>query len=156
MTKGQLMESTRQLRAPSAAAVTEFESRQEQMAAELIRYMRGRPDLDRLIGRDNGPMMENNSRNMLRFMASLFRGFEPAVLAETALWVFRAYRAHGFTGGYWPAHLDATVRILKDALSTETFAEIYPSFEWLIVNIPGFVELSDAALGAGPSHDQNA
>jgi hypothetical protein len=156
MTKEQLMESARQLRAPGAVAVTEFEARQEQMAAELIRYMRGRPDLDRLIGLDNGPMMENNSRNMLRFMASLFRSFEPVVLAETALWVFRAYRAHGFTSGYWPAHLDATVRILREVLSAETFAQVYPSFEWLIVNIPGFVELSDAALSAGPPHDQTA
>ena len=79
-----------------------------------------------------------------------FRGFEPAVLAETALWVFRAYRSHGFQIGYWPANLDTAVQLLREQLPAESFASVYPAFEWLIVHNPAFVELSDAALAQGP------
>ena len=149
MNKEQLIESARQLCPPSATAAADYEARREAMAAELSRRMLARPDVDRLIGPGNREMLENNSRNMLRFMGSLFRSFEPVVLAETALWVFRAYRSHGFQISYWPANLDTTVQILREQLPAESFASVYPSFEWLIVHNPAIVELSDAALGPG-------
>lgn len=146
MTKDQLIESARQLGAVTPTVAEEFEARRESMAAELSRRMLARPDIGRLIGPDNGEMLENNSRNMFRFMASLFRIFDPVVLAETVVWVFRAYRSHGFQITYWPANLDTAVQILREHLSVDSFAAIYPYFEWLIVHNPGFVELSDAAL----------
>ena len=46
------------------------------------------------------------------------------------------YRAHGFQISYWPANLDTTVQILKEQLSAETYAQVYPFFAWLIVSIP--------------------
>ena len=154
MTREHLLASARQLRPPAAVAAAEFEGKLERMAAELNRRMLSRPDVDRLIGgADNRPMMENNSRNFLRFMNSLFRNYEPMVLVETALWVFRAYRAHGFQTSYWPANLDTAVEILKQELSAEVFGEVYPLFDWLIVHIPAFVRISDQALKEGPGHD---
>ena len=150
MNKAQLIESARQLRPPSPAAAADYEAKREAMAAELSRRMLARPDVDRLIGPGNREMLENNSRNMLRFIGSLLRNFEPVVLAETALWVFRAYRAHGFQISYWPANLDTTVEILREQLPAGAFAAVYPLFEWLIVHNPAFVELSDAALAQGP------
>jgi len=150
MTRERLISSAQKLSPPSAEAAADFEARQEIVAAELNRRMLERPDLERLIGPDNRAMMENNSRNMLRFMASLFRAFEPVVLTETALWALRSYRAHGFHQSYWPANLDTTVQILREELPAESFAGVYPSFEWLIVNIPAFVQLSDEALSHGP------
>jgi hypothetical protein len=150
MNKDQLIASARQLRPVTATATADYEARREAMAAELSRRMLARPDVDRLIGPGNREMLENNSRNMLRFMGSLFRNFEPVVLAETALWVFRAYRSHGFQISYWPANLDTTVAVLREQLTAESFASVYPSFEWLIVHNPAFVEFSDEALQSGP------
>ena len=150
MTKEQLIESARLLRPTTAAAAADFEARREAMAAELSRRMLARPDIDRLVGPGNREMLENNSRNMLRFLGSLFRSFDPVVLVETALWVFRAYRSHGFQISYWPANLDTAVQIVREQLSAESFGSVYPFFEWLIVRNPAFVELSDAALQQGP------
>ena len=139
------------LQQPSAATAAEFEARQEAMATEMIRRMLARPDVDRLVGAGNRLMLENNSHNFYRFMTSLFRGYEPAVLVETAQWVFRAYRSHGFQTSYWPANLDTAVGILREQLSAAAFTEVYPFFEWLIVHIPDFVRSSDEALLAGPA-----
>ena len=150
MNQEHLLESAYRIIPPTAAATAEFKAKSEVMAAELSRAMLARPDVDRLIGSGNREMLENNSRNMLRFMGSLFLSFEPVVLVETALWVFRAYRSHGFQISYWPANLDTTVELLREQLSPESFASVYPAFEWLIVHNPAFVELSDAALGQGP------
>jgi hypothetical protein len=155
MNREQVIGSAQKLLPPSAEATADFAAKQDAVAAELSRRMLARPDLERLIGADNQAMLENNSRNMLRFMASLFRAFEPLVLTETALWAFTSYRAHGFRVSYWPANLDTTVEILKEELSADSFAGVYPSFEWLITSIPAFTQLSEEALISGPGQPQD-
>ena len=141
-----LLQSARQLRQPAAAAAAEFEGARDGLAEELTRRMSARPDLEKLIGPGNLPMMQDNSRNFCRFMGSMFNAYEPEVLAQTALWVFRAYRSHGFQTTYWPANLDTFVEIARERLSPAAFAEVYPFFQWLIVNIPTFVKISDEQL----------
>jgi hypothetical protein len=153
MTKEELIISAAKLKQPVSEAVTEFASRQDAMAAELNRRMLMRPDLVRLIGADNHEMMENNSHNFLRFMNALFHQYQPQVLVETALWVFRSYRSHGFQTAYWPANLDTAVEILRKELSPPAFEAAYPFFEWLIVNIPSFVNIGDEIMLKEPSHD---
>lgn len=151
-----LLRTARNLAQPSAAAAAEFASARDSLAAELNQQMSARPDLDTLIGPDNLAMMHDNSRNFARFMDSMFHAYEPEVLVQTALWVFRAYRAHGFDSSYWPANLDTFVEILRVRVSATGFAETYPFFHWLIVNIPSFVQLSDAEqaepMPADPHH----
>ena len=79
-------------------------------------------------------------------MASLFLDYEPEVFVDTVLWVFRAYRSHGFQTTYWAANLNLWVDLLKKDLTPEAFEEIYPFYNWLIVNIPAFVKLTDLDL----------
>lgn len=153
--KEELIQSAQLLKAPSATAAKEFDKKIDAVAAELTRRMLARPDLERLIGADNQSMMENNSRNFCRFIAALLENYEPAVLVETALWAFRVYRAHGFQISYWPANLDTMVEILKEELNEPEYVEVYPFFDWLIVHIPAFVQISDGELmgeAVGPEH----
>ena len=96
-------------------------------------------------------MMQDNSRNFCRFMSTMFRGYHPEVLVQTVLWVFRAYCSHGFTTLYWPAHLDGFVQLARERLSPATFAALEPHFQWLIVNIPVFVKVSDDQLAGPPA-----
>lgn len=151
-----LLRTATLLRQPTAAAAAEFEAARDLLAEELSRQMMARPDLDRLIGPGNLAMMQDNSRNLARFMGAMFLGYEPEVLAQTALWVFRAYRSHGFATTYWPANLDTFVELTRARLAPATFAQTYPFFEWLIVNVPTFVKLSDdqlaAPLAPAPGH----
>lgn len=152
-----LIATARTLRQPSAEAAAEFEAARDILAEALNRRMSARPDLEKLIGPGNRAMMEDNSRNFCRFMGSMFLAYEPEVLAQTALWVFRAYRSHGFYTTYWPANLDTFVELAREQLPPSAFAETYPFFHWLIVNIPSFVKISDAQLAEplapGPQHE---
>lgn len=150
MTKQLLLESSAMLNKPNTSAADEFDKKQDQLSAQLNARMGSRSDLDRLIGEGNLSMMEDNSRNLCRFMSSLFVAYEPLVLVETVLWVFRAYRSHGFHTTYWAANLDTLIELMRDELSPESFSEIYPFFDWLIVNIPSFVFISDQQLGDVP------
>lgn len=124
----------------------EFSQKRDELAALGNQAMAERPDLDKLVGRENRPMAEDNNRNFARFMESMLLEFDPEVLVETVLWVFRSYRAHGFQPVYWAANLNTWVGHLKQELSKETYDAIYPYFNWLIVNIPVFVKLTDADL----------
>jgi hypothetical protein len=111
--------------------------------------MSKRTDLEKLIGKGNQCMAEDNNRNFARFMESLFYNYRPDVFVETVLWVFRAYRSHGFQTTYWPANLNTWIENLKKTLSPEAFNAIYPFYNWLIVNIPIFVKLSDEQISRG-------
>jgi hypothetical protein len=152
-----LLQTAKRLQQPSAAAASEFESSRDSLAEELNILMSRRPDLERLIGPDNIEMMQDNSRNFCRFMSTMFTAFEPEVLTQTALWVFRAYRSHGFKTTYWAANLDTFVQIARDQITPDNFKEIYPFFQWLIVNIPVFVQISNDQMAdpisPAPDHE---
>jgi len=147
MTMEKLVVSAGELIPPTEEVAAEFAEKKERVAAELNRRMGERPDLERLIGADNRSMMEDNSRNFMRFMGALFVQYDAKTLAETAFWAFRTYRAHGFQVAYWPANIDTCVEIFKEELSADAFGAVYPFFEWLIIHIPDFTVLSEAAAG---------
>ncbi|MDD8043817.1 MAG: hypothetical protein PHF14_10810 [Verrucomicrobiota bacterium] len=146
MNRDDLIRSALELAQPQPETAEEFHQKMDALAAELNRQMLQRPDLERLIGPDNQEMMQDNSRNFCRFMSSQFHGYQPVSLVETALWVFRAYRAHGFQITYWPAYLDTFVEISRSRLSGKTFEQVYPFLEWLILQIPALVAISDQEL----------
>lgn len=108
--------------------------------------MLARADLKELIGESNEAMMQDNHANHVRFIASILKNYNPEVLVDTILWVFRAYRSHRFTTNYWATQLNSWISIMKESLSSETYSEVYPLYEWMQVNIPLFVKLSDEKL----------
>ncbi len=146
MEKKDLLNTASQLKQPSQKAVDEYSRKADAMAGTLNERLSSRKDITQLIGEGNLDMMYENHRNHLRFMISLFKDYNPLVLTETVLWVFRAYRSHGFHLTYWPAQLDNWVQILKDELSKDCFDEVYPFYHWMIVNNPAFAILSDETL----------
>lgn len=149
-----LVLSAQKLQQPSEASTKVFYEKIDTIAEKLNHAMLSRPDIERLVGIDNISMMENNSRNYLRFMGAMFHSYDPLILVQTSLWAFRIYRSHGFFVEYWPANLDTTVEILKKELPSPVYQEIYPFFEWLIVNIPAFVAITDTMEREGTSPDR--
>ena len=154
MTIEELIASAGALTQPPASAAGEFAEKQDLLADRLNKRLGSRDDLARLIGEGNQAMMEDNSRNFCRFMASMFDAYDPRVMVQTVLWVFRAYRSHGFQLTFWPAELDVFVELLRDELSPESFTALYPFYNWMIVNIPSFVEVTDQQIDGftPPSH----
>ena len=146
MTREELIEKAGRITPPSQQVAREFESLAPALAAELNLRMTARADLATLIGKDNMAMMEDNHRNHARFMTSLLWLYDPKTLVDTVLWVFQAYRSHGFQLTYWPAQLDTWMQLLEERLSPEAFAEISPIYIYMIVNQPAFAALSENTL----------
>jgi hypothetical protein len=143
MTRDDLVATAEKLTQPSPEAAEEFARARDKLVAKGNQIMAARSDLERLVGSGNQAMAEDNNANFARFMESMFGAYEPEVLVETVLWVFRAYRSHGFQLTYWPANLNTWVGMLREELSATTFEALYPFYDWMIVNIPAFVAISD-------------
>jgi hypothetical protein len=156
MNKEELIKSALKLEQPSAEAIAEFTAKADEMTATINHRLSQRADIVKLIGDGNRDMMYDNHRNHMRFMISLFNNYSPLVFTETVLWVFRAYRSHGFELTYWPAQLDNWVDIFKKELSQDCFNQIYPFYNWMIIKNPIFALISDQVLHneITPSHDR--
>jgi len=141
-----LLNTASGLSQPPEPAAREFALKHEQLSEMGNQTMANRADLDKLVGKGNQKMAEDNNRNFARFMVSLFSDFNPNVLVETVLWVFRAYRSHGFQTTYWAANLNIWADMIRQELSGESYEAIHPYYNWLIVNIPIFVKLTDETL----------
>lgn len=144
--KEKLLASAQKLIPPSEKARKEFNAKIGILVDKGNKSMAARPDLDKLIGAENLEMAENNNSNFARFMDSMFVAYDPSILVETVLWVFKAYRSHGFLPTYWAANLDIWLRMLEKELSDESFKAISPFYNWIVVNIPIFVKLTDECL----------
>lgn len=124
----------------------EYEVQMEIVVAKMNDLMLKREDIKSLIGPENIEMMKDNHSNHARFILSYINNPAHEVLVDTVLWVFRAYRTHGFSSNYWSAQLNNWTKVLEKELSEETFSEIIPLYNWMIINIPLFVKVSDSQL----------
>lgn len=150
MTKDRLIDTAKAIPAASPEAAAQYERNRDRLVAEVNRRMEARPDLDGLVGRDNLDMMRDNHANHARFVRTILNDFDPQVLVETVLWVFRAYRSRGFSDSYWAAQLNVWIAVMKETLSPEAFEGIYPLYDWFVVHIPAFTFLSQADAGWAP------
>jgi len=151
MDKSYLLETAKQLKQVSNASAEEYQQKADQLVAQMNSLMLGKADIENLVGKDNLDMMKDNHANHARFMGSIFKHHNPEVLVETVLWVYRAYRSHGFTTNYWATQLNSWISVLKEILNQKSYTEIYPYYEWMQINIPIFVIVSDEKLDASHS-----
>jgi len=148
MDRNFLLETASQLKHVNSVSAEEYQHKADQLIAQMNELMLERADIEELVGKDNLSMMKDNHANHVRFMASVFKNYHPEVLVETVLWVFRAYRSHGFTTNYWATQLNTWIHLMKEVLTPECYSEILPYYEWMQVNIPVFVRVSDEKLNA--------
>ena len=151
--KDTLIKSAGELVAPDKDAAREFSAVHEKLSAQGSARLAQREDLDRLVGKGNRDMAEDNNRNFPKFMESLFSNYSPEVFVDTVLWVFRAYRSHGFHTTYWATNLNLWIDMLKTELTPGAFDQIAPFYNWLIINIPQFTALTDP--GSTPSDGED-
>lgn len=147
MKKESLLDSAAYLGPYSKQAVDEYASKTDKMVDRINTIMLERSDISTMIGSANLEMMKDNHANHARFILSIMDNYNKDVLVETILWVFRAYRSHGFASTYWAAQLNAWIIILKEELNKDTFDQVYPLYQWMQVNIPAFDTLSEKAPG---------
>ena len=143
MSKNFLLESAGMLKQVSSETAAEYDRKAKNLICCINAMMTGRPDIENLIGKNNLNLMRDNHASHVRFIASMLKNPNPYVLVEKVLWIFRAYRSNGFTISCWAAQVNTWMIVLHDELSDAAFSEILPYYEWMQVNIPLFIWVSD-------------
>jgi len=151
MEKNKLLQTASQLKQVSEQAMNEYCIKTNRFVDLMNTKMQARENIIELVGIKNISMMKDNHANHARFIGSILKSFNAEVLVETILWVFRAYRSHGFQTNYWAAQLNSWIEILNAELTVESFNEIYPYYLWMQINIPAFVAISDEELKSSNS-----
>lgn len=146
MDKNHLLATAKQLQQVSNISIEEYTKKEQELITEMNKLMLAREDLETLIGKNNISMMQDNHANHVRFIAAVLKNNNEDVLVETILWVFRAYRNHGFSSSYWAAQLNTWIQILKSKLTLKTYNEVLPLYEWMQINIPIFDNISEQNL----------
>ncbi|QTA80177.1 Uncharacterized protein dnl_24700 [Desulfonema limicola] len=146
MTKQDLIRSASELDLPQKEAAKEYVQKQEHLVLLINKTMLARPDIKELAGEKNIEMMKDNHSNHARFIGSILEYYNPEVLVNTVLWVFRSYRSRGFHQNYWAAQINAWINILCQELSSQGLEKILPLYKWLSINIPAFSDISEKSL----------
>lgn len=146
MNRDYLFKTAVKLKQVNVATYEEYANKADLLITKINSIMKEREDIENLVGKSNINMMSDNHANHVRFIASILKNNNPDVLVDTILWVFRAYRSHGFTTNYWAAQLNSWITILKEVLTPESYTEVYPYYEWMQISIPIFVIASDEKL----------
>lgn len=146
MTKDQLVNTAQKIKQVSEELACEYASKRETLVNIMNNKMLARLDIKELVGEDNLDMMKDNHANHARFLESLFFEYEPAILVDTVLWVFRAYRARNFRSTYWSAQLNGWLEIYEENLSPACYSAVYPYYKWMQINIPTFTFLAEDEL----------
>lgn len=145
----ELVKSAAELPHVSQKAAEEFAAHRDEMISKVNALMDQRADLGAMVAEQNIDMMHDNHSNHARFIESMLFHFNPAVLVETLRWVFRVYTSRGFHDTYWAAQLNHWLDVLDETLSPESYAQIQPLYDWMIVHIPLFSRLAREELQSG-------
>jgi hypothetical protein len=144
MEKSSLIKSAEKITKVSEDSIKEYVGKMDLLSAKMNQVMLERKDILELIGGDkNVSMMKDNHSNHLRFVASILETPNAETLADTVLWVFRAYMSRGFSSNYWAAQINTWIQILSENLSEKAFSEISSLYNWFSVNIPHFAIAAD-------------
>ncbi len=151
MNRDYLIETAGSIAPVSESAAEAYEKKIEIMTSEINESFLARNDLNELINEANIEMMKDNHHNHARFIHSLLVHYSPEVFVDTILWVFKAYRSHGFSSIYWAAQLNSWIELIKKHLDPESYNQIAPLYYWMQINIPVFTMISNDEIDAGKS-----
>ena len=134
-----------QLRRVSAAAASAYEAERDTMLPLVDRKLIEWEDLQRLIGSNPIALMRLNHSNHALFMANVFRYSCFGLFAQVLVWVYRAYRHHGFAGEYFPIELAAWRAAVSECLAPPVAAEIDAVYAWMLERHEELMQLATPA-----------
>lgn len=156
-TASELVEETASLPRIPPEAAQAYRAQRDAMVLMVNRRMEDRSDIARLIG-GRVALMRDNHRNHAAFMDTVFSMNNYRLLVRVVPWVYRAYRAHGFSYDYFPVELESWVHAVGHALGRDHAHDVNRVYHWMVSHHEDFVALAEAeeALFAEPEAEGGA
>jgi len=142
-----LFSSLTDIHAASPDAALAYEKASSSLVDYVNRDLEATPKVLELIGGNPLSLMRNNHSNHAAFMATVFKIGSHELLAKTIPWVYRAYRARGFSYDYFPVELAAWKRAAKEHLTGDHATQIIEIYDWMIRHHEDMIRLSVSGEG---------
>lgn len=142
MEQKRLIEEARESLPVSPEAADQYLREKEVLLDEVNTLMAAQPQIAGLIGGNAISMMQDNHRNHIDFMGTVFKFSSFEMLVKTVPWVYRSYTAHGFSPDYFPLELATWKRAVAAHLAPQAAEEINAVYDWLIKNHGNMIDLS--------------
>lgn len=126
---------------PSGAA-DRYESRHHVLVEEVNRLLAARQDIELLIGHNPLSLMEMNHAHHAKFMTTVFRTNSFELLARTVPWVYRVYRARGFSPDYFVIELQTWRDLIERLLPSAEARRLAAVYTWMLTNHEAMIALS--------------
>ncbi|MEG6586309.1 cobalamin B12-binding domain-containing protein [Dendrosporobacter sp. 1207_IL3150] len=127
-----LIEDIRSLPPVSNHAALQYELNHNDLRLCVSRNMEHRTDIKELIGFNELSAMQEFHLNHARFMVNVLHLNSFELLGRVFIWVYRAYRSHGYSYEYFPIALSAWKDAINHHIEAESAAEIIAVYDWLI------------------------
>lgn len=136
-----LIEDIKSLHPVSNHAALQYELKHNDLRLYVSRSMESRTDIKELIGFNELSMMQEFQFNHARFMVNVLHLNSFELLGRVFIWVYKAYRSHGFSYEYFPIALSAWKDAIKLYIEAKDAAEIIDLYDWLIRKHDTFVNI---------------
>jgi methanogenic corrinoid protein MtbC1 len=127
-----LIEEAQVLPPVSAKAAAVFSANKKALVDSVNAAMSARDNLSLLTGGAPMEIMATHHERQADFMANVFILNQFELLVKTFVWLYRSYRAHGFSYDYFPVELRAWVTTIENHLAAEHRAQILGVYRWMI------------------------
>jgi methanogenic corrinoid protein MtbC1 len=142
MTLEDLVAGARALPPASPEAAEAYGAAREAMVARVNADLHGREDLPRLLGGAPTEVMVANHLNHADFMSNVFALQQHELLARSLPWIYRTYRARGFSYDYFPVELRAWCRAVAACVPAGRTDRLLACYRWMIERHADVVALS--------------
>jgi methanogenic corrinoid protein MtbC1 len=148
MTREQFVENAKESLRIRPEAAKRYAQARDAMLEEVNAAMAAEPEINALIGGNPLGMMCNNHRHHVEFISTVLQFGSFTLLAKILPWVYRTYRAHGFSFDYFPLELAAWKKAVENHITpADATAEIIAVYDWMLKNHPLLITLSAAVPG---------
>ncbi len=126
----------------SHQASMQFKALKGALLEALNTHMTSLPHMATLIGGNPRSLMLDNHRNHLDFMEMVFRFNAHGMLCQTIPWVYRTYRARGFSFDYFPIELKGWKKVIERHMEPDLSPDILAVYDFMIRHHEHWIELS--------------
>lgn len=126
----------------SADASGRFQALMPVLLENLNRSMISHPQMAILTGGNPRSVMLDNHSNHIDFMVVVLKFKAFGMLCRTVPWVYRSYRAHGFSFDYFSVELENWKKVIQEHMEPTFASEVLSIYDWMIQHHADWIELS--------------
>lgn len=148
-----IIAEAKELPAVSFEAAKKYSEKKEILIAQVNEELKKDPLINQILGKGTLELMFENHANHANFMANVFRFNQFELLVKTIPWVYRSYKARGFSYDYFLVALQAWSKAVEDHLDNDHVQMINRIYTWMLAKHQEMIKIAQEEVASTVSTD---